>query len=98
VGWRDHVRADPLPWLLEEQALAVRAAALQRLCGFSYDAAEVRAARSAVMHTWPIKRILDHQADAVVCSMWSVWSRSTGMDALTRTAPCRISCSQCWRK
>jgi len=61
VTWREHVRADPLPWLLEKEAPAARAATLQRLCDASYDAADVRTARDAAMRADPIKTILDHQ-------------------------------------
>ena len=64
VTWRDHVRSDPLPWLLEEETPAVRAAALRRLCDASYDAGDVRAARAAAMRIDPIKTILDHQDSA----------------------------------
>lgn len=64
VSWRDHVRADPLPWLLEEDTPAVRAAALLRLCDASDDAREVRVARAAAMRADPIKTILAHQEPA----------------------------------
>jgi hypothetical protein len=64
VTWRDHVRADPLPWLLDMEAPAVRAATLQRLCDAPYDAADVRTARAAAMIADPIKTILDHQDPA----------------------------------
>ncbi|HET9188794.1 MAG TPA: hypothetical protein VFN80_12595, partial [Acidothermaceae bacterium] len=56
-----HLRTDPLPWLLEKETPAVRAAALQRLCDASDDDRDVRAARAAAMRTGPIKAILDQQ-------------------------------------
>lgn len=64
VGWRDYVRADPLPWLLDDETPAVRAAALQRLCDAPADAVDVRAARKAAMLADPIKTILDRQDPA----------------------------------
>jgi hypothetical protein len=41
VSWLDHLRADPLPWLVSEESPAVRAAALQRLLGMAPDFAEL---------------------------------------------------------
>ena len=64
VGWRDHVRADPLPWLLAEDTPAVRAATLQRLCGEASDVPRVVAARTAAMGTEPITSILAAQDPA----------------------------------
>lgn len=59
-----HPRTDPLPWLLDRETPAVRAAALQRLCDASDDDRDVRAARAAAMRAAPIKSILDQQNDA----------------------------------
>jgi hypothetical protein len=64
VGWREHVRADPLPWLLAGETPAVRAATLQRLLGVPPDAPEVVAARSAAMGAAPIASILAAQDPA----------------------------------
>jgi hypothetical protein len=64
VSWRNHVRSDPLPWLLEEDTPAVRAATLQRLLDRAPTSPEVRAARAAAMDTDPIKSILAAQDPA----------------------------------
>lgn len=64
MAWRDHVRTDPLPWLLAEETPAVRAAALKRLCDTPDDDRDVRAAQAAAMRTGPIKAILDQQNSA----------------------------------
>jgi hypothetical protein len=64
VNWLDHVRADPLPWLLAEDTPAVRAATLQRLLGERPDAPRVTAARQAAMHADPIASILTAQDPA----------------------------------
>jgi hypothetical protein len=61
VGWTAELRADPLPWLLEEDTPAVRAAALARLLGRGADDADVVAARRAAMTVDPIRSILDAQ-------------------------------------
>jgi hypothetical protein len=62
--WRAHLRADPLPWLLDEGTPAVRAATLQRLLDRPADAPEVRAARAAAMTVDPIRSILAAQDPA----------------------------------
>jgi hypothetical protein len=64
MTWLDHVRADPLPWLLSDDDPAVRAAALQRLLDKGPDAPDVRRARAAAMDTDPIKTILAAQDPA----------------------------------
>jgi hypothetical protein len=64
MTWLEHVRADPLPWLLSEDTPAVRAAALQRLLGKRPDAPDVSEARAAAMDTDPIKSILAAQDPA----------------------------------
>jgi hypothetical protein len=64
MTWLDHVRADPLPWLLSGEDPAVRAAALQRLLDQPADASDVRRARAAAMDTDPIKAILAAQDSA----------------------------------
>jgi hypothetical protein len=61
MTWLDHVRADPLPWLLSADDPAVRAAALQRLLGDAPDAPRVRRARADAMATAPIASILSAQ-------------------------------------
>lgn len=61
MGWTELLRADPLPWLLEAQTPAVRAATLTRLLDRPADDAEVVAARREAMRTDPIRAILDSQ-------------------------------------
>jgi hypothetical protein len=63
-GWRDRLRGDPVPWLLEPADPAVRAAALQRLEGRPRDAADVVEARAAAMAVDPIRAILAAQDPA----------------------------------
>lgn len=64
MSWLDHVRADPLPWLLAHDTPAVRAVALQRLLDRPPTSPEVGQARSAAMDTDPIKSILAAQDPA----------------------------------
>jgi hypothetical protein len=64
MTWLDHVRADPLPWLLSDDDPAVRAATLQRLIDQPADAPDVRRARAAAMDRDPIKGILAAQDPA----------------------------------
>jgi hypothetical protein len=61
MAWLDHVRDDPLPWLLSRDDPAVRAATLQRLLDAPSDALDVRQARAAAMGVDPIKSILAAQ-------------------------------------
>jgi hypothetical protein len=56
--WRSQLKGDPLPWLLEEDAPAVRHLALRQLLDREEDAPEVRQARAAAMRTDPIAAIL----------------------------------------
>ena len=51
MTWSDSLNADPLPWLLETDPPAVRAAALQALLDRPSDDPEVVAARTAAMAT-----------------------------------------------
>jgi hypothetical protein len=64
MTWLEHVRADPLPWLLAEDTPSVRAATLQRLLGAPADAPEVCRARRAAMDADPIKAVLAAQDPA----------------------------------
>jgi hypothetical protein len=61
--WRDHLNADPLPWLLEpdEANPGVRYFALRDLLDRPADDPEVIAAQEAVMPTGPVPAILDAQ-------------------------------------
>jgi hypothetical protein len=64
MTWLDHLRADPLPWLLSPESPAVRAATLQRLLDLAPDSAPVRKARAAAMRSDPIAAILAAQDPA----------------------------------
>jgi hypothetical protein len=64
MTWLEHVRSDPLPWLLSEDDPAVRAATLQRLLGAAPHDPAVREARAAAMEVDPIKSILAAQDPA----------------------------------
>ena len=59
--WRASLNADPLPWLLDRAAPAVRHATLRRLLDRPVDDAEVRQASRAAMAADPIASILDAQ-------------------------------------
>jgi hypothetical protein len=61
VTWRDHVRGDPLPWLLAEDVPAVRAATLERLLDRPAGDPDVVRARAVAMSVDPIRAILDAQ-------------------------------------
>lgn len=61
MTWRDHLHGDPMPWLLEDDDPAVRAAALERLGGRPGDDPDVVAARAAAMRSDPIASILRAQ-------------------------------------
>ena len=60
-GWIDRVKADPLPWLLEESAPAVRHLALRGLLDRAASDPEVVEARAAALTTDPIASILAAQ-------------------------------------
>ena len=62
--WRDRLRGDPLPWLLDETAPAVRHLALRHLLDRFADDPEVRAARDAATRVDPIAAILAAQDPA----------------------------------
>lgn len=64
MTWLDHLRADPLPWLLADDTPTVRAATLHRLLGESAESPDVRRARAAAMDTDPIKSVLAAQDPA----------------------------------
>ncbi|MEX2203596.1 MAG: nitrogen fixation protein NifH [Actinomycetota bacterium] len=59
--WRSALRSDPLPWLLEQDAPAVRHLALRMLLDEPEDAPTVRRARSRAMRVDPIAAVLDAQ-------------------------------------
>ncbi len=58
VDWVDRLSGDPLPWLLDDDAPAIRHLALQRLLGRRSDDAEVAAARDDAMRSDPIAAFL----------------------------------------
>lgn len=60
-AWLERLKADPRPWLLEESAPAVRAAALMRLEGRPADDPLVAKARRRAMQADPIRGILAAQ-------------------------------------
>jgi hypothetical protein len=60
-AWREALNGDPLPWLLDEEAPAVRHMALRLLLDESEDAPRVRRARGSAMRTHPIASILEAQ-------------------------------------
>jgi len=66
LTWRDRLRADPLPWLLEpdEAQPAVRYFALRDLLGRLEEEEDVREARAAIMRTGPVPAILAAQDPA----------------------------------
>jgi hypothetical protein len=61
MAWTDPLHGDPLPWLLEEDTPAVRAAALTRLLDRPGNDPEVLAAQAGVMTEDPIRSILEAQ-------------------------------------
>lgn len=63
-SWRARLRGDPLPWLLDADDPAVRAATLQRLFDRPAHDPEVVAARRAAMTVEPIRSILAAQDQA----------------------------------
>jgi hypothetical protein len=63
-AWLSLLKDDPRPWLLEESAPAVQAAALVHLVGRPPDHPEVVAARARAMAADPIKGILAAQDTA----------------------------------
>lgn len=61
MPWRDLLRGDPLPWLLERRDPAVRANTLRSLLERGPRDAEVREAQTRAMSTPPISTILRRQ-------------------------------------
>lgn len=59
--WRSKLNGDPIPWLLEPDNPSVRYFTLRDLLGKKENAREVRAARTAIMQSAPIKKILAAQ-------------------------------------
>jgi len=63
MDWKTRLNDDPMPWLLEEDAVnpGVRYFALKDLAGKTADSPEVFAAQEAVMNTGPVPAILAEQ-------------------------------------
>ena len=61
TSWFELVRRDPMPWLLDEAAPAVRHSTLRQLLDLPLDHADVIAARVAAMRTDPIAAMLAAQ-------------------------------------
>jgi hypothetical protein len=61
ADWTDRLNGNPLPWLLDEAAPAVRHLALRRLLDRPADAPDVLAARAAAMASDPIAAFLAAQ-------------------------------------
>ncbi len=62
MTWTDRLRGDPLPWLLDPETPAVRAAALQRVLDRPVDDPDVVSARAAAMTCDPIAATLAAQS------------------------------------
>ena len=64
VSWKDKLRANPIPWLLEADASqpAIRYFTLRDIAGRSESDTVVREARAAIMRTGPVPAILAAQA------------------------------------
>jgi hypothetical protein len=60
VSWRELLRNDPLPWLLERESPGARYLALRDLCNSPAEGAELRAARKAAHKDGPIAAVLSH--------------------------------------
>jgi hypothetical protein len=63
-AWQDALRGDPLPWLLDESAPAVRHLALRQLLDAAESDPSVASAREAAMRADPITAILAAQDPA----------------------------------
>ena len=59
--WRQYLRGDPIPWLLEEDNPSVRYFALRDLLHRSEDDSDVLATRSAIKTSQPVREILAAQ-------------------------------------
>ncbi len=64
MAWRDQLRGDPLPWLLEAESPGARYLALRDLLDRRPDDAELRAAREAAHSQGPIAAVLAEMDEA----------------------------------
>jgi hypothetical protein len=62
TGWKAHLRANPIPWLLEEDNPSVKYLALKEIMDAPESRPEVRTARKNIMKTGPVPKILARQA------------------------------------
>ncbi len=63
ADWKSFLKADPLPWLLEEENPSVRYLTLTKILGKTETDPEVIQARGAIMARGAVPQILDRQAD-----------------------------------
>ena len=64
-NWKNALKADPIPWLLEPDNPSVRYWTLRDLLDRPEDDAEVQAARAAVVQSDVVQRLL--AASYIVC-------------------------------
>ncbi|MDD5468267.1 MAG: hypothetical protein PHS96_10705 [Anaerolineales bacterium] len=64
MAWRDHLKGDPLTWLLEAESPGVRYLALRDLCDLPPEDKELKAARRAAHERGPIAAVLDQMDPA----------------------------------
>ena len=63
VSWKDQLRGDPLPWLLETDSPGARYPALRDLMDLPDDDRELKAARKKAHREGPIAEILAHMGE-----------------------------------
>ena len=61
--WKDKLNKDPIPWLLEPDKFqpAIRYFTLRDIAGCNQDSSEIQEARTAIMSTGPVPKILNAQ-------------------------------------
>jgi hypothetical protein len=64
MSWRDEIKGDPLPWLLEPESPGVRYLAMRDLLDFPEDDPQLSAARYEAHQAGPIAAILAQMDDA----------------------------------
>lgn len=64
MSWKDQLRKDSIPWLLESENTSVRYMALRDLIGLSKDDAELKSARRKAHKEGPIAEIVSHMEKA----------------------------------
>jgi hypothetical protein len=63
MSWKDQLKGDPLPWLLEPESAGVRYLAMRDLLDLPEDDPQLSAARRAAHQTGPISDILAQMED-----------------------------------